>query len=80
MDITPTEPVPLAGYGGKTRLPSRVEHPIWLKAIALRHGEGKPHVLVTADLVGLSQRMVKEIAARTKKLHGLERGQLVLNC
>lgn len=80
VDITPTEPVPLAGYGGKTRLPSRVEHPIWLKAIALRHGEGKPHVLVTADLVGLSQRMVKEIAARTKKLHGLERGQLVLNC
>lgn len=80
VDITPTGQVPLAGYGGKTRLPSRVEHPIWLKAIALRHGNGKPHVLVTADLVGLSQRMVKEIATRAKKIHGLERGQLVLNC
>ena len=79
MDITPSSPVPLAGYGGKTRLPSRVEHRIWLKALAVSTGSSKPHVLVTADLVGLSPRMVEEIAARAKKLHGIQREQLILN-
>jgi hypothetical protein len=32
-DITPTESVPLAGYGGKTRMSQQVDHPIWLKAL-----------------------------------------------
>ncbi|MFN9959697.1 MAG: hypothetical protein ACK55I_41970, partial [bacterium] len=31
-DITPVESVPLAGYGGKTRMSQRVDHPIWLKS------------------------------------------------
>ena len=80
VDITPSGPVPLAGYGGQTRLPSRVEHPIHLKAAAFRFDKGQPHVLVTADLVGLSRRMVDEILARAKRTHGLNREQLILNC
>ncbi len=39
-DITPKESVPLAGYGGKTRMSQRVEHAIWLKALALRDDSG----------------------------------------
>ena len=36
VDITPIESVPLAGYGGKTRMSDRIDHAIWLKALALR--------------------------------------------
>ncbi len=79
IDITPTEPVPLAGYGGKTRMSQGVEHPIWLKALALRDETGATSVLVTADLVGLSDKMVGRIAAAALEKHGLPRERLILN-
>ncbi len=78
-DITPTESVPLAGYGGKTRMSQRVDHPLWLKALALRDESGVASVIVTADLVGLSDKMISRIAGTAKKRHGLERERLVLN-
>lgn len=79
VDITPTEPVPLAGYGGKTRLPVRVLHPIWIKALALRDDSGATSVLVTADLVGLSTKMVEVISKRALEKHGITRERLILN-
>ncbi|HRH94874.1 MAG TPA: hypothetical protein PLB55_03015 [Prosthecobacter sp.] len=78
-DITPTESVPLAGYGGKTRMSQRVEHPIWLKALALKDDSGATSVLVTADLVGLSEKMVAVIAKNAAEKHGVARERLILN-
>lgn len=78
-DITPTESVPLAGYGGKTRMSQQVDHPIWLKALALRDESGATSVLVTADLVGLSDKMIARIAGAAKEKHGLPRERLILN-
>jgi len=78
-DITPTESVPLAGYGGKTRMSQRVEHAIWLKALALKDDSGATSVLVTADLVGLSDKMVGVIAKNAAEKHGVARERLILN-
>lgn len=78
-DITPGESVPLAGYGGKTRMSQRVEHPIWLKALAVRHDTGPAAVLVTADLVGLSDKMIAVIAKNAADKHGIARERLILN-
>ena len=79
VDITPGEPVPLAGYGGKTRMSQRVEHPIYIKALALRDDSGATSVLVTADLVGLSDKMIARIASDAKTKHGIPRERLILN-
>lgn len=79
VDITPIESVPLAGYGGKTRMSDRIDHAIWLKALALREGSGKVAVIVTADLVGLSDRMITRITGVAREKHGLERERLILN-
>jgi hypothetical protein len=79
VDITPTEPVPLAGYGGKTRMSERVVHPIWIKALALRDDSGATSVLVTADLVGLSTKMADRIAQSALTKHGITRERLILN-
>jgi neutral ceramidase len=79
IDITPAEPVPLAGYGGATRMSGKVLHPIYLKALAIRDDRNSVSVLVTADLVGLSRQMVDVITARAKKEHGIERERLILN-
>lgn len=78
-DITPLESVPLAGYGGKTRMSQRVEHPIWLKALALRDESGATSVLVSADLVGLSDQMISVIAKTALEKHRIPRDRLILN-
>lgn len=78
-DITPTESVPLAGYGGKTRMSQRIEHAIWLKALALKDDAGATSVLVTADLVGLSDKMIAVIAKNAAEKHHIPRERLILN-
>ena len=78
-DITPTESVPLAGYGGKTRMSQNIVHPIWLKAIAIRDEQGEISVLVTADLVGLSEKMVVKITKTVLDKYRIKRERLILN-
>jgi len=78
-DITPTESVPLAGYGGKTRMSQNIVHPIWLKAIALKDEQGEISVLVTADLVGLSEKMVAKITESVLDKYKIKRDRLILN-
>lgn len=79
VDITPAYSVPLAGYGGKTRMSERVEHPIWIKALALRNDTGETSIIVSADLVGLSTKMVERIAKLALQKHGITREHLLLN-
>lgn len=78
-DITPTESVPLAGYGGKTRMSKNIVHPIWLKALAIRDENGETSVLVTADLVGLSDKMIAVIAKNAMLKYKIKRDRLILN-
>jgi hypothetical protein len=51
----------------------RVEHAIWLKALALKDDAGAVSVLVTADLVGLSDKMIAVIAKNAAEKHGVAR-------
>jgi hypothetical protein len=78
-DISPFESVPLAGYGGKTRMSKEIIHPIWLKAVAIKDSKGETSVLVTADLVGLSNKMVTIIANSAMEKYKIPRERLILN-
>lgn len=78
VDITPSESVPLAGYSG-TRMSQRIDHPIWIKALALRDEVGAISVIVTSDLVGLSTKMVDRITASAAERFKLPRQSLILN-
>lgn len=79
VDITPTQSVPLAGYGGATRMSQQVLHPIWIKALALKDDTGDVAVVVTSDLVGLSPKMVDRIAVQARTECHLPRERLILN-
>jgi hypothetical protein len=57
----------------------QVEHPIWLKALALNDDAGATSVLVTTDLVGLSDKMIAVIAKNAAEKHGVPRERLILN-
>ncbi|NQU11427.1 neutral/alkaline non-lysosomal ceramidase N-terminal domain-containing protein, partial [bacterium] len=79
VDITPTEPVWLHGWGSRTKPMQGVSLPIHAKALALRDGSGHTAVLVTADLLGFSRAMTLTIAQRARRRYGLDRSQLILN-
>ncbi len=78
VDITPQEPIALAGYGG-TRISQEILQPIYLKALAVQDQSGKIAVIVTSDLVGLSLSMVETIAQNAQEKYGLTRDRLILN-
>jgi neutral ceramidase len=79
VDITPTEPIWLAGWGFRTKTMQGVSQRIWVKALALRSGNDDPCVWVTADILGFSRSMTATIAQRVQKKYGITRERLLLN-
>jgi hypothetical protein len=51
VDITPTRPLPLAGYAGRTALCDGVADPLEANAVVITGGGKPPVVLVTFDLL-----------------------------
>ena len=77
--ITPTESIWMAGYGSRTKPSEGVQTDLYLKALALDDGSGRPSVLVTSDLVGLRRPVADRIAERCEKQYGLTRDRLLIN-
>jgi hypothetical protein len=79
VDITPTQPIWLAGYGARTRPSEGVRQHIFVKALALQDDQGSPTVLVSSDLLGFPRSVSDPIAARVQKQFGLPRERLLFN-
>ena len=78
-NITPSEPIFLAGWGSRTESSKGVSHPIYVKAMALQYEEDAPAVVITSDLLAFSKDMVAEIADAARSRFGLERSRLILS-
>ena len=79
VDITPERSLWMAGFARRS-LPSQgVALPLHAKALALRHGRGRPVVLVTADLLGVTARITDRVASAVRRLHGVERADILFN-
>src|SRR5438477_12868251 len=63
IDITPTFPVRLAGFGNRRAESDGVTQHVHAKALAIDDG-GEPLVLVTADLCGVPAAFTEELAKR----------------
>jgi len=79
VDITPTEPIWLAGYGARTRPSEGVRQHIFVKVLALKDDQGSVTVLVSSDLLGFPREVADPIAARAQQQFGLPRERLLLN-
>lgn len=66
-DITPTEPIRLAGYASRDKPHEKVDSPIFAKALALRDSAGVTTLIVTADTIGTPRWVNDELAARLEK-------------
>ena len=79
VKITPDESIWMAGYASRDKSSEGVRQDLFAKALALQDASGKPSVLVTLDLVGISREMVDAIAQRCLKQFGITREQLLFN-
>ena len=62
VDVTPSYPVRLHGFGFRRTESEGVKQRIWVKALAI--GDKDPFVLVTADNLGVPRRMTESVAAK----------------
>src|SRR5690349_9832671 len=61
-NITPEQPMWLAGYGGRDHAAEGKLHDIWVKTVALEDSAGKRVVLLTSDLCGIPRWMYDSIS------------------
>lgn len=79
VDITPGEPIWMAGYAARTKPSEGVLQRLYAKALALEDETGKRSVLVTADLLGFTRDMWEPISKQIEQRYGVSRDRLVLN-
>ncbi|MFO0968023.1 MAG: neutral/alkaline non-lysosomal ceramidase N-terminal domain-containing protein [Gemmataceae bacterium] len=79
IKITPTMPVVMSGYAGRTKPFEKVAADLYVKALALEDGDGQRGVIVTSDLLGFPAAVAEPICARITKKTGLSRERILLN-
>jgi len=79
VDITPDEPIWLAGYGNRTRPSEGVLQRIHAKALVLEDETGARTVLVTSDLLGFVKEVSQPIAERVQRKYNIPRERLAFN-
>lgn len=79
VDITPGEPLPMAGYAGRRQPFEAVEQPLFAKALALEDGAGKRALLITADILGFTAERSRNIADRLRESDGIAREDILFN-
>ncbi|MCC6162039.1 MAG: neutral/alkaline non-lysosomal ceramidase N-terminal domain-containing protein [Acidobacteria bacterium] len=77
-DITPTSSLWMAGFAARTRPSQGTAMPLHAKALALEDAGGRRLVVVTLDLLGVTDGMAARISARVAKAHRLARERLLL--
>ena len=80
VDITPTHPVRLTGYGNRREEFEEVAQAIWAKALAFGVGENGEDaaVLITVDNCGIPASMRTELAERLREKAGLQADHLAI--
>jgi hypothetical protein len=77
-NITPGQPMLMAGFAKRTGPAEGKETDLWLKALALRDSAGNRVVIVTADLLAIRAPLYRRCLPRLKEKFGLEAHQVLL--
>lgn len=79
VDITPELPIRLAGYQSRPAEATRVEAPLSARALAIGSDADGPVVLVTAEVIAVSETMSDAVAAAVRAKHpGLTRERIAV--
>ncbi|HOT50201.1 MAG TPA: neutral/alkaline non-lysosomal ceramidase N-terminal domain-containing protein [Candidatus Hydrogenedentes bacterium] len=77
-DITPGEPVWMAGYASRTHEADGTLLTLFVKALAIEDASGRKALIVTSDTLGFPRDLAERVRGRLKASLGLEREQVVL--
>ena len=81
VDITPTEPLPMAGYASRGNRPfTGVEQPLYARALVVRHGDGPPAALVSLELVGISKQFAHRVLNQIEQRLGIPPQRVMIVC
>ena len=75
VDITPTVPVVLAGYGNRTREYEGIDTQLWARVLVI--GDQQPVAIVAIDNCGVTRRITGRLAERLAE-HGIQQERLVV--
>lgn len=79
VDITPENPIRLAGYGARKKTESEgVIHRLGAKALAFGTDEQDPSILITVDLVGIPGHITAQLAEKLAEKAGIDPARLVI--
>ncbi len=81
VDITPTAPVRLSGYGNRAKPYAGIDEQLFARAMAMTtDGKQGLHVLVSVDTIGFPGVLTKDIHDAVKKKHNIPRSRFVICC
>lgn len=78
VDITPPAGVWMGGYAARTQAAQGTAQPLHAKALAIEDAQGAVAVIVTLDVLGLTQAVVARIATAVASRYRLDRANLML--
>lgn len=81
-DITPREPVSLAGFEHRRGVSEGVAHPLYARVLYFEQGTGNTRrraLLVCADLIWWGAELVESLRERLKEGWGIERDSVILH-
>src|SRR5438270_12548685 len=77
-EITPAQPMWLAGYASRTKPAEGMEMPLWIKVLALEDAEGRRALILTSDTLGIPQSIHKNVCASLKDKFTIEPHHILL--
>ncbi len=78
VDITPDEPIRLAGYGARLTESEGVAQRLWAKAVAIGSDREGAAVLVSVENCGVPASLTEEVAQRLRTRCGIARERFVV--
>ena len=77
--ITPDGPIWMGGYAQRFQPSQAVSQDLYAKVLAVQDEDGERLVLVTIDLLGITEAMRSEVERQAKQQYGLEPSDLLMN-
>ncbi len=78
VDITPVEPVRMAGYSARTGLSTGVHDPLQVRALALEEGDRRL-IIVSADILGFYRGTYEYMMEGIRDELGIEESEILLS-
>ncbi|HEY0982086.1 neutral/alkaline non-lysosomal ceramidase N-terminal domain-containing protein [Schlesneria sp.] len=77
--ITPSKPLWMAGYGGRTAPAEGKLHDLYIRVLAVEDAQGHRGIVLSSDTLGIPQSIYDEVSKQLKTQYGLDQSQFMLN-